>query len=304
MGPFTTLSAVPILPRGENLGPKAPADVTISRIAAGHIGIGGAATALAALTIATGLSLATFILPTYASSVLVFFAALTGLLGVLCFLQAAKVGRRSQHERLRGLRDSGDRTFAIYDRDTGFCRYWYFKLRLQEEVVRSARSGETFAVLLVEAARRRNGPKSRQRLLSTMASAFRRSDIVGQLRELRFAVLLTGTEPDEARAAKRRVLDQLPRGFVRIGLACYPRDGREWREILGSAGAPLADFYAPTGSDWNPQGLSPFDTPVDKEGVAQQERVRAHPTLTADDRSAFAFGSEVGDLRLPNQSKR
>ena len=93
-----------------------------------------------------------------AAAVLVPF--LIGTLAALVFALRQQGTRSDDNDvhRLRGLVDQG-RQLAIYDRETGFYAYWYFSLRLQEEIARSDRHKEPFLLLLVEAARARISPE-------------------------------------------------------------------------------------------------------------------------------------------------
>jgi GGDEF domain-containing protein len=145
----------------------------------------------------------------------------------------------------------GNRILAIYEAETGLCADWYFRLRLQEEVGRSRRTGQPFALLLAEG-RHKSGTKAGARLVEGMAKTFRGTDIVGRLDDLRFGVLLIGADAKGAQAARDRFLSRLPGRDIRMRIATYPHDGEEWRALLEAAGASLKDFYAMSGPDWDP----------------------------------------------------
>jgi GGDEF domain-containing protein len=214
---------------------------------------------LMAAAAALGIALATFVLPTFVAAVLAFVVALVASWTGLTLLTArARERRRRRYEGLRVVRDRGEAQ-AIYDRETGLCRDWYFRLRLQEEVLRSERSGQPFALMLVQPGRRRLGPKPRAQLLNCMATAFHQSDLVGRLGDLRFGVLLISTDPEEARATRQLVLAGFRRGDIRVRVASYPIDGRDWRALLTAAGGSPEDIYGSIDAAWDPERASRFD---------------------------------------------
>ncbi len=207
--------------------------------------------------VASAAFFATLALPAVLAAGLAFTAVLATWVGLMRLTGRAHDQRSRQLETIRSLGD-GRGIHAIYDPETGFCQDWYFKLRLQEEVLRSSRYGQPFALLLVEPVRPL-GSKVRSRLHHCMETACRRSDLVGVLGESRFCILLTVTDASGAIATRHRLLTEVRRGNVRIGIGCYPQDGREWKDLLLAAGATPQDFYPVIGMDWDPEGSSAFD---------------------------------------------
>lgn len=161
------------------------------------------------------------------------------LVGTLAALVLAlkKQGTRSDdkdEQRLRGLVEQG-RQLAIYDRETGFYAYWYFSLRLQEEIARSDRHKEPFLLLLVETAHARISPAMEEQLFSCMRTGFRTTDLVAHLGNLRFVALLPDAGADQAEIVRERISSALGADDIHLGIACYPTDGTDWSSLLHAA---------------------------------------------------------------------
>ena len=165
--------------------------------------------------------------------------------GLLYLTDRSDRERASRDDELGSIRDQGKR-LAIYDRGTGLYAYWYFNLRLQEEITRSGRYGQPFALLLVEAARGRLDRDEEGRLFWSMVTLFRESDLVAHLGNLRFVVLLLGTDAEGAQVVRKRLLKNRSLRGVSIGLASYPEGAANVRTLLVAAGAPaeLVDAVA------------------------------------------------------------
>ncbi len=161
---------------------------------------------------------------------------LVGTLAALIFA-LKKQGTRADDngtQRLRSLVEEG-RQLAIYDRETGFYAYWYFSLRLQEEIARSDRRKEPFLLLLVEAARARISQDMEQQLFSCMREGFRTTDLVAHLGNLRFVALLPNADRDQAGIVRERIGSALGADDIHLGIACYPTDGTDWPSLLQAA---------------------------------------------------------------------
>ena len=178
-----------------------------------------------------------------------------GWLTLLALHGRAAENRQRRVEGLRRARDFAER-LVIYDRETGFYADWYFRLRLQEELVRSQRFGHSCALLLVEATEARLSGERERALFESMATAFRDTDLVAHLGSLRFVVLLPNVDPESAILARIRLVERLPPGAVEAGIASYPKDGKDWRELLGAAGASSTDFYGSPSRVWNPDSAA------------------------------------------------
>jgi len=134
------------------------------------------------------------------------------------------------------LRDHG-RRLAIYDRETGLYAYWYLNLRASEEIERARRYGETFAVLLVEAARGRLSQHEERHLFSVLSRQFRRTDLVAHVGSLRFLVLLTNTDQAGSDVVVERLRSGFGPGEIEVNVALYPEDGADWPSLLASLNA-------------------------------------------------------------------
>lgn len=168
-----------------------------------------------------------------------------------CLLLFAGVGaaQKTSHStrRLSIVRNENERP-AVFDRSAGGYVDWYLRHRLEEEIARSSRYGQPFALVLIgsEAGR---FPADAGSVFSSLAATFRDADLVVHLGALRFIVVLANTDRDGAKLATERLLVQLPLQDVRVGLACYPGDGETWQELLTTAGATPDDLDAVAGKD-------------------------------------------------------
>jgi GGDEF domain-containing protein len=157
------------------------------------------------------------------------------LAGLLVALEKLGPGAEQKDvQQLQGLAEEG-RRLVIYDRETGLYAYWYFSLRLQEEMARSDRRREPFTLMLVEATRGRVSQDEERHLFACMQDGFRKTDLVAHLGNLRFVALLPNTSRDQAEAASRRMKGLLGDDEVRLGIACYPEDGKDWASLLQTA---------------------------------------------------------------------
>jgi GGDEF domain-containing protein len=215
----------------------------LDNLLSGMKGIGGLAGALGAGLVALAISLAVFMLPRNQSAALAFCA----FLAVWALVFWLSLGGRSDKRRARidSLMHVGQRSPAltIYDPVTGLCAGWYFKLRLQEEITRATRYKLPLGLMLIEAPDKRRDRDSKGRTVSAMASTFRTSDLVGHLDESRYGVLLLNTDAESSRKAKKRLRMSLSERDATIGLACYPEDASDWRELLTKAGASPGELY-------------------------------------------------------------
>jgi GGDEF domain-containing protein len=194
----------------------------------------------------------------YAAGAVLFAAILAlGWSGLLFLHGRAASMRQRRYEGLRRARGFAER-LVIYDRETGFYADWYFRLRLQEELVRSQRFGQACSLILVESTKGRLTPEDEKKLFDTMATAFRETDLVAHLGSLRFVVLLPNSAAEGAALARSRLLELLPDGVVEAGMASYPDNGNDWRGLLAAAGASSTDFYGAPTRAWHAETASRF----------------------------------------------
>jgi len=151
-------------------------------------------------------------------------------------MAGARRRRDDRHDGLRRLREMGER-LAIYDRETGLFAYWYFSLRLEEEVARCSRYGQTFSLLLLEAETGRWAAGDESALFRYMAESFRNCDLVAHLGNLRFIVLLASTDAQGAMVVREHLLADEELGNLTVGLASFPADGESCEALLTATGA-------------------------------------------------------------------
>jgi GGDEF domain-containing protein len=169
--------------------------------------------------------------------------------GIMILIDRVEIARQQRFEGMSRIRDFGQR-LVIYDRETGFYADWYFRLRLQEELARSRRFGQTCALLLAESTRGRLGKDREAELFRAIQRSFRATDLIAHMGSLRFAVLLTHTTREGSQIAQERLASNVSDGTLQVGVACFPEDGEDWRSLVTAAGGPSADLYAGAGQDW------------------------------------------------------
>jgi len=114
-------------------------------------------------------------------------------------------------------------------------RIWahgYFDARLEEEAARAERDGSNFAVLFVVCDGRDATAHE-----DALTEVLRPSDVVGRYARGTFEVLLVDTSPEVAEQVRDRLQARLALAAKRVdlGLACYPRDGRDPDSIAAAA---------------------------------------------------------------------
>ncbi len=159
---------------------------------------------------------------------------------VLRIMAGARRRRDDRHDGLRRLREMGER-LAIYDRETGLFAYWYFSLRLKEEVTRCARYGQGFSLLLLESQTGRWAAEDESVLFRHMSDSFRNNDLVAHLGNLRFIVLLASTDAQGAMVVREHLTADEKLGDLTIGVASFPADGETCEELLTAVGASADD---------------------------------------------------------------
>jgi GGDEF domain-containing protein len=163
--------------------------------------------------------------------------AAVGMLGYTAVLLiVTQPMQRVRESELRRLEHHG-RRLVIYDRETGLYAYWYFVLRLEEEVARARRYGQPFGILLVEASRARLSRADEGGLVETLRSSFRVTDMVCHMGNLRFLVLLSNTDADGVRIVHERLGERLAAGGTELGRAVFPDDGVDLAALVRSAEA-------------------------------------------------------------------
>jgi DNA-binding NtrC family response regulator len=112
-----------------------------------------------------------------------------------------------------------------------------FEARLEDECARAERSGAQFAVIRV----RIEGTLSAPAAQEVLGFELRSVDVMATYGPDEYEVLLVDTPVERATESARRLLSHLAeRGArSRVGLACYPRDGRSPEEMVAHACAAV-----------------------------------------------------------------
>jgi GGDEF domain-containing protein len=119
-----------------------------------------------------------------------------------------------------------DRRLATFDRDTGLCVAWYFRLRAEEEIGRATRYGQPFTVVTMTA-----GPsESLEGARFALKQLLRQVDFGGDLGN-KLAAVLPQTERAGALVVADRLRDVVPDAVIRV--AQYPVDGATLSHLLG-----------------------------------------------------------------------
>jgi GGDEF domain-containing protein len=117
----------------------------------------------------------------------------------------------------------------IYDGETGVYAKWYFERRLDEECARSVRSGTPITLVCLNV-----GDGSALTAGYRLRRHVRDYDLIGRLGRGRFAVAVLDAGLDVADAIGDRLRVTIEMG-ADVGLAWYPVDGANARQLLASA---------------------------------------------------------------------
>jgi len=147
------------------------------------------------------------------------------------------------------------------DRDplTNIYHHRYLKTRLEEEVKRAERSGATFAVLMLDIDRFKlvndnfghpAGDEALRKLTAVLLATCRASDVVGRYGGDEFLTILVDSDEAHALNVAERIRIDLATAVLdldgahiplsaSIGVAEYPRDGRNAGDLIARADAAL-----------------------------------------------------------------
>jgi len=214
-----------------------------------------AGTAVLAVAGAAAIFAAAFLLPPVLALPLAFTVTAFVLWVGSSVLSSLGQGTPTRLEAVRRFSSTAN-TKSIYDLETGFCAEWYFFVRVDEEVTRTKRSGESFGLLLVEP-RRKLGKRVKTRLLLGLERAFRTADLVGRLGDLSFGVLLIDSDEEGTNAARDRLVQLVGRSNIRVGLTVHPDGDTDWRTLVANMGQDSP--YPQADPIWAQDGRSSFD---------------------------------------------
>ncbi len=161
-----------------------------------------------------------------------------------------------QTQRYRYQRDQLEQD-ATRDTLTGACRADYFEARLDEEVRRSARYGDTFTLSLVRVLAfdeflrlygRVKGDLLLERLARVLGLTVRNTDIVGRIESATFAMIMPATTAENARGIADRVvsaveatefegdaLEPVVHRSVEVVSVAHPDDATDPRTLMSTA---------------------------------------------------------------------
>jgi len=199
--------------------------------------------------------------------------------------------------------EMGSATFMVQHRPvaTREWRIWahgFFEGRLEDEVVRAARSSSTFALLRLHTDRAESGEVVQQ----VLAGALRADDAVGLYGPCEYEILLVERDQKAASELVERLGEALSEVGInaRMGLAVFPDDGRTGDKLMSRAGLRArGEETAPEGSG----GTIVLRSPAMLKLVALLERV-AHGDISVLILGETGTGKEVMAERLHESSPR
>jgi hypothetical protein len=159
------------------------------------------------------------------------------------FLSISLAARQVTDEQVSLVRSAGEGFWrarteiqAVHNGD-GLYTHWYLRLRLQEEVERSRRYEEHFAVLAVKmmGLHQENELTAGAWFSERVQRHLRRLDLAALLPDGTLIVLLPKTAARGVATARKRLAKELAALEPRIGYVCYPEDGKEANELLNGA---------------------------------------------------------------------
>jgi hypothetical protein len=119
-----------------------------------------------------------------------------------------------------------ERRAPVLNEDTGLVSDWYFRLRIDEEIVRAQRYGQPFTIIEISA----SSPEALEAVRLIAQDALREVDFAGDLGE-QVAVCLPNTSRSGAWAVVAR-LTEVAKG-VDIKLSEFPVDGSTLVALMG-----------------------------------------------------------------------
>jgi GGDEF domain-containing protein len=136
-----------------------------------------------------------------------------------------------------------DKNWILIDQETGLHVGWYFWLRLLDEANRSARYGNPFGLLMLDADFAGLTERQRHEAFASIAGAIRSTDIGGRLSPSRAGVILLEQEAESAATGAERIGERM-RGASAVRwssrLYCYPNDAAAISNLLTQGRAEAA----------------------------------------------------------------
>jgi hypothetical protein len=131
----------------------------------------------------------------------------------------------------------------------GLHQAWYLDMRLQEELMRAARTGHPFSIAAWEPQLLRNDvpdPQVIDRAAAFIANKLRSYDLVGRMAEHRFVAVLLDADYHLAKTVAYRINADIPANIPRAGkwkaaIATFGRDGVDGDSLIQAALRRLDD---------------------------------------------------------------
>jgi GGDEF domain-containing protein len=128
---------------------------------------------------------------------------------------------------------AADRRRPTFDRDTGLHANWYFRLRVEEEIVRATRYGQPLTLLCLT-----GSPAALRTPRLALKRWLRQVDFAGDLGDV-IAVVLPNTSRDGAAILAERIAAHVPEIDIRV--AEHPADGTTLAQLLGDSEWHVSD---------------------------------------------------------------
>jgi len=143
-------------------------------------------------------------------------------------------------------RSAAARRDSIRDETTGLFNRWYLERRLEEEAARCRRYGYSMAVLVIKAGAPHLADLSEDKWQQRTVDAAQRCmrvvrvvDLSAYLAPMEFAICLVHCDYEGAQRALQRLTEELSEYTCLGGIAVYPGDGCEPRELIELARSQL-----------------------------------------------------------------
>jgi hypothetical protein len=125
---------------------------------------------------------------------------------------------------------------ALLDGSTGWCQGWHLGLRLEEEIIRSARYSRDLSLIGLQFTEQSLVGHQKLALYTAMADfavhGLRGSDLPGVVGPEEYVVVLPETDREGAQRVADRLQDQLNKFSPLVQVVCFPQDGQTGLELI------------------------------------------------------------------------
>lgn len=150
---------------------------------------------------------------------------------------------RQRSQTLAGGEGEPRQNRVFHAREAGLVTGWYLAQRCEEECYRAERYRRHLALLIAEPEPGADETDIQQQMRTWVSTGIRMADIAAYLGGARYAILL----PETGRAKVSRLADRLCASVpqMRAAFVTFPRDGRNFSELVASAKQMLDDVVTP-----------------------------------------------------------